>query len=96
LSCGRAADIPTGYEMEDRGVGVRVPVGSRILTFLYLQTGSRVHPTSYRLGSRDSFPPGVKWQGREADRSPPTNAEVKKTRIYKSAPPIHLHGVVLS
>jgi hypothetical protein len=27
LSRGRAVGIPTGYGMEDRGVGVRVPVG---------------------------------------------------------------------
>jgi hypothetical protein len=33
------------------------------------------------------FPPGVKRQRREADHSPPTSAEVKKTRIYKSTPP---------
>jgi hypothetical protein len=30
---------------------------------------------------------GVKRQGREADRSPPTSAEVKKTWIYTSTPP---------
>jgi hypothetical protein len=28
--------------------------------------------------------PGVKWQGREADHSPPTSAEVKKMWIYTS------------
>jgi hypothetical protein len=31
--------------------------------------------------------PGVKWRRREADHSPPTNAEVKKTWIYTSTPP---------
>jgi hypothetical protein len=31
--------------------------------------------------------PGVKRQGREADHSPPTSAEVKKMRIYTSTPP---------
>jgi hypothetical protein len=30
--------------------------------------------------------PGVKWQGREADHSPPTSAEVKKMWIYTSTP----------
>jgi hypothetical protein len=29
--------------------------------------------------------PSVKWQGREADHSPPIGAEVKKTWIYTSA-----------
>jgi hypothetical protein len=30
---------------------------------------------------------GLKWQGREADHSPPTSAEVKKTRTYTSTSP---------
>jgi hypothetical protein len=44
---------------------------------------------------RDTFP-GVKRQGREADRSPPTSTEVKEMRIYASTPPIRLHGLVLN
>jgi hypothetical protein len=31
--------------------------------------------------------PGVKWMGSEADHSPPTGAEVKKTWIYTSITP---------
>jgi hypothetical protein len=31
--------------------------------------------------------PGVKRQGREADNSPSTSVEVKKTWIYTSTPP---------
>jgi hypothetical protein len=31
--------------------------------------------------------PGVKWQVREADHSPQTSAEAKKTRVYTSTPP---------
>jgi hypothetical protein len=30
--------------------------------------------------------PGVKWQGREADHSPPVSAEVKKMWIHTSTP----------
>jgi hypothetical protein len=37
-------------------------------------------------GFRDSFQ-GVKRPGREADYSPPTDAEVKKTWVYISTPP---------
>jgi hypothetical protein len=33
------------------------------------------------------LPPGVKWLRREADHSPPTSAEVKKTWVYISTPP---------
>jgi hypothetical protein len=50
-----------------------------------VQTGSGVHPTSYKMGTEGSFP-GVKRQGREADDSPPTSAEVKKMWIYTSIP----------
>jgi hypothetical protein len=37
---------------------------------------------------------GVKRPGREADHSPPSNAEVKNAWRYNSTPPIRLHGVV--
>jgi hypothetical protein len=69
--------IATVYGLDDRGVGVRVLVGSRISLFYVVQTGSGVHTTSYKTGIGGSFP-GVKRQGREADHSPPTSAEVKK------------------
>jgi hypothetical protein len=39
---------------------------------------------------------GVKRPGREADHSPPTNAEIKNAWSYTSTLPVHLHGVVLS
>ncbi|PNF38662.1 hypothetical protein B7P43_G01212, partial [Cryptotermes secundus] len=43
--------IGTGYGLDDRGVGVRVPRGSRIFTSPIVQTGSGVHPTSYPMGT---------------------------------------------
>jgi hypothetical protein len=79
-----AGGIATGYGLDDRGVGVRVPVGLRIFTHHVVQTGSGVHPTSYPMGTGDSFP-GVKRPGREADHTP-TSAEVKKTWVYTSTP----------
>jgi hypothetical protein len=39
---------------------------------------------------------GVKQQGREADHSPPSGAEVKIVWSYTSSLPIQLHGMVLS
>jgi hypothetical protein len=48
-----------------------------------IQTGSGVHPSSYPMGM-GTLSQGVKQQGREADHSPQTSAEVKKTRIYTS------------
>jgi hypothetical protein len=38
----------------------------------------------------------VKRPEREADHSPPSNAEIKNAWNYTSTPPIRLHGVVLS
>jgi hypothetical protein len=51
-----------------------------------VQTGSRTHPASYPMGTGDSFPE-VKQPGREADHSPPTNADVKRMWVYTSTPP---------
>jgi hypothetical protein len=39
-----AVGIATSYGLDDRGVGVRVPLGSE------------VHPTSYPMGTGCSFP----------------------------------------
>jgi hypothetical protein len=56
------------------------------LSLLYVvQTGSGAHLASYPVGNGCSFP-GVKRPGREADLSPPTSAEVKKTWVYTSTP----------
>jgi hypothetical protein len=50
-----------------------------------VQTGSGAHPISYTMGTM-ALSPGVKRPGREADRSPPTSADVMKTWIYTSTP----------
>jgi hypothetical protein len=63
--------IATAYGLDDRGVGVGVPVGSRIFTISFRTA----------LGSTQSpiqCVPGVKQPGGEADYSPPASAEVKK------------------
>jgi hypothetical protein len=84
--------IATCYELDDLGVGVRVPVRSS-----YHPDWLWGHPASYPMGA-GTFSRGVKRQGREADHSPPSSAEVKKTWIYTSTPPYvyMVHGVVLS
>jgi hypothetical protein len=64
-----AVGIATGYGLDDRGVGVRVPVGARII------------PSPSRpdwLWVPEALSPEVKLQGREVDHSPPAKAEVKK------------------
>jgi hypothetical protein len=70
----RVVGIATCYGMDDRGVGIRVPVGSR--SFSTSSTQRHIQ-----------WVPVVKRPGRQADNSPPTNAEVEKMCIYTSTPP---------
>jgi hypothetical protein len=72
--------VATGYGLDDRGGRSSSP--GRGKNFLHvIQTGCGAHSASYTMGT------GVKWPGREADRSPPTSPKVNKIR---------LHGVVLN
>jgi hypothetical protein len=66
----------TSYELDDRVVGVRVPM-SQFSFFHDIQTGSGAHPVSY-LMSTGNFFPGVKRPGYEADCSTPIIPEFKK------------------
>jgi hypothetical protein len=49
-----AVGIATGYGLDDREVGVRVPVGSRIFS----SARSGAHPASYPMGTGGSFSGG--------------------------------------
>jgi hypothetical protein len=71
-----AVGIATGYGLDDRGVGVRVPVGSRI--FSSPRRPDQL-PIQWVPGAISL---GVKRPGSEDDHSPPTSAEVKKTPPY--------------
>jgi hypothetical protein len=71
--------IALGYGLDDRGSRVRFPAGAGNFSLHYrVQDGSGAHTTSYPVGTRGSFPGGVKRPGREADHSPPSSAEVKE------------------
>jgi hypothetical protein len=85
----------TGYGLDDRGVGVRVPVGSRI--FSPPGRPDRLWGPHNLLsnGYRRLSPRGVKRPGSEAD-TPPTSAEVEKNVDLYIHYPTRLHGVVLS
>jgi hypothetical protein len=63
----------TGYVLDDGGVGVRVPVGSRFSLLHVVQTGSGAHPASYPMGTRGSFL-GGKAAEAWSYNSPPTSA----------------------
>jgi hypothetical protein len=49
--------IATGYGLDDLGVGVRVPVGSRISLPQVIQTGSGAQ-SAYLMGRGAPFPAG--------------------------------------
>jgi hypothetical protein len=53
-----------------------------------MHAGSEEHPPSYPMGTGTGglFPQEVKHLGCEANNSPPTSAEVKKTWIYTFTP----------
>jgi hypothetical protein len=55
MSRDSVVGIATSYGLDDRGVGVRVPVGSRISLLQIIETSSEVHPTSYLMGTGDSL-----------------------------------------
>jgi hypothetical protein len=61
-----AVATATGYGMDGRVVGVRVPVWSRFLSLHIVHAASGAHPASYH-------DPGVKRT------TPSASAEVKKT-----------------
>jgi hypothetical protein len=68
--------IAIGYGLNGRGVGVRVPVVSIILsTSSRPALGPTQSPIQWVPGA---LSPGVKRPGREADHSPPTSVGVKK------------------
>jgi hypothetical protein len=77
--------IATGYGLGDRGVGVGVPVGSRIFSTLSRPAlGSTQPPVQWVQGALSL---GVKQKEHEADHSPSASAEVKKMWIYTSTLP---------
>jgi hypothetical protein len=66
--------IATGYGLDDREVGVRFPEGSRILSSP-CRRDRLWGPIQWVPGALSL---GAKRQGRVADRSLPTSAEVKR------------------
>jgi hypothetical protein len=81
-----AVGITTGYRLDNRGVGVRVLVESRIFT-------SPCHPDQLwgqlsflSDGYQGPLSPAVKWLGHETDHSSPTSAEVKKMWVNTCTP----------
>jgi hypothetical protein len=81
--------IEHSYGLDGRGIEVRVPVAVYFhLSISSRLIGSETHLASYLLSTgRGGGFLEVKRQGREADHSPPTSAEIKNMWIYTSTPP---------
>jgi hypothetical protein len=81
-----AVGIATGYGLDDRGAGFRVPVGSRIFSSPRRpdpRPGPTQLPVQWVPGT---LSPEVKGPGREADHSTLTSVEVNKMWIHTSTP----------
>jgi hypothetical protein len=85
MSRGSLISIAIGYGLDDRGVGFRVPIESRIFfTSSRPALGFTQFPVQWVPGA---ISPEVKRPGCEADDSPPVSAEVKKMWIHTSTLP---------
>jgi hypothetical protein len=82
----------TGYGLDDQDL---IPCrGKRFSSLHSVQTGSGAYLAFYPVGT-GALSQGVKRQGREANYSPPSSAEVKNDGDIPPVP-IRLHGVVLN
>jgi hypothetical protein len=84
--------IATCYCLDNRGVGVQVPIKSRI--FFFPRRPDRLWGSPIQWVPR-ALSPRVKLPRLVADHSGPTSAEVKNSGAIP-APPIHLHDAVLN
>jgi hypothetical protein len=77
-SCTKMSrSIVSDYELDDRAIRVRSPAGANdFSSILCVQTGSGAYPASCPMGTGGPFPGGKARPGRDADRSPPSSAEV--------------------
>jgi hypothetical protein len=80
-----AVGIATGYWLYDGGLGITVPVGSRIFFTAYIPA---LGPTQTPI-QREPWPlsPGVKRPVRKAEHPPPSSADVNNVA---APPPSHM------
>jgi hypothetical protein len=77
-SCDSSVGKALGFGLDNWSSRVQFPAGAWNFSLYHrVQNGSGAHPASHPMVTRGSFP-GVKRQGREADHSPPSSAEVKE------------------
>jgi hypothetical protein len=87
--------IATGYGLDGRGVGLQVPVGSRI--FFSPRRPDRLwgHPTSYLMSTRGSFPCAKAAGAWSWPLTSNSYRGQENVDLYIHSP-IRLHGVVLN
>jgi hypothetical protein len=72
-----SSGIVSDYGLDDRAIEVRSPAGAKDFSSnLFVQTASGAHPASCTMGTGGPIPGGKARPGRDADHSPPPNAEV--------------------
>jgi hypothetical protein len=76
-SRGSSVSIVSGYELDDREIEVWSPAEAKDFSLTCVQTDSGAQPASCTMGTGDAFSGGKARQGRDADHSPPSNAEVE-------------------
>jgi hypothetical protein len=81
MSRGSSGSIVSDYGLDDRAIEVRSSTGADFSSSSCVQTGSEAHPASYPMGPwwvlGGSFHRDKARQGRDADHSTPSSAEVK-------------------
>jgi hypothetical protein len=66
------------YGLDDRATEVRSPAEAKdFFCSLSVQTGSGAHPVSCTMGTGGPFFGAKARQGRDADHSPPSSADVE-------------------
>jgi hypothetical protein len=76
-----AVGIATGYLLDVRRFRVRVPVWSRNFSCPLCPDRHWTHQIYYPVDTGD-LSTGLNRPGRETDHSPPSSADVKKTRVF--------------
>jgi hypothetical protein len=74
--------IVTEYGLNDRGIGVRIPMRSRIFLFPRRLDRFWGAPSFLSIWYRGTLFPAVKRQGREADHLPPTSKPIRAFPLY--------------
>jgi hypothetical protein len=73
-----AQSVVSGCGLDDQAIEVRsLAEAMDFSSTLCVQTGSGAHPVSRAMGTEGPFPGARARQGRDADHSPPSSAEVE-------------------